>query len=314
MRCLVPTCLQLGSPATSGGHRHTGRRRCGSWHGHSNHRCRGFYRLAGTGAFVLSAYSKHYPYLRRHQYFLVSLLGLAIFLGVVFTAVSSETAITWAALGVLLGSIVLHWIELWLSWSRNAQGLHLLLIAIAFIIAVSLLLSLWRDCTVSNAVLFFVVSLVAMLVTIIISAQARAAGRDRKDQEAHQEKCRALGIARGRKEAQKDAARRRIGALDNAEIARRSEQLLDNLYHTMVRGSDQFIDITDMAQEGDEVGDIWFLARRLAALGDIKVSNSDDAGWTEILELTAQGFNRAATAGDPASRAEVSIGRLNKYG
>jgi len=245
---------------------------------------------------------------------LVSLLGLAIFLGVVFTAVSSETAITWAALGVLLGSIVLHWIELWLSWSRIAQGLHLLLIAIAFIIAVSLLLSLWRDCTVSNAVLFFVVSLVAMLVTIIISAQARAAGRDRKDQEAHQEKCRALGIARGRKEAQKDAARRRIGALDNAEIARRSEQLLDNLYHTMVRGSDQFIDITDMAQEGDEVGDIWFLARRLAALGDIKVSNSDDAGWTEILELTAQGFNRAATAGDPASRAEVSIGRLNKYG
>lgn len=248
-----------------------------------------------------------FSYLRIRRQSWTLMLGTIVLLGLLFTVASVTIGIAWAAFGALLGTIILTWIKSWLSPSEGPLWLW----RIAFLGSATYLAQyIWSASMDASPIYEFAAVSLGLLVSTSVSFATLIAGFVRLDRMARE----ADQVARDRKESQKQAARRKAEGLDNAGIARDSGQLLDSLYYKVVRAPDQSVALCDFVEEGGEIGDIWLLARHLEGLGDVELSNVHPFDWTERIRLTAQGFNRAAKTNDPASRTEVSIGRLINMG
>lgn len=239
-------------------------------------------------------------------------LWVIMSLGALLIGASIESDIAWAILGLLLGNIIFHWIEIWLFLSERVAVSSFISVLLSLILG----MAIWVELTNRAIGDYFLGGALGLIVSFLGHVIAVSAGERRLKRAEVQSMALSRDAQqrqRDNKQRQQDAARQKAIKLDNAEITRRSGQLLDSLYHKVLRIPDRSIPIVDLVEEGSDAGDVWFLARHLEGLGDVKLSNPNPLAWTETIELTVKGSNRAEKAKEPAVGA-VNIGRLVTMG
>lgn len=161
-------------------------------------------------------------------------------------------------------------------------------------------------------------AILGVLLIILASVAIKEGGEGLRKQE---DRARDAQEKRG----QKERARGRVKGLHDDVTTRRARELLDRIYHEVAGGADGPVRMSDLVGRGEEIGDIWLQAHLLARLGDVNILDDDDpCKWTERVQLTAQGYNRAAKREHPvagisaggdviiAERDAVVFSRLNR--